>query len=371
MDATTPGLTPWQRYQRDLSHRGFQPDPAQAQLARHTDALYHRLLQPESWLSRLQCRLSGRPFRPVRGLYVWGGVGRGKTWLLDRLYECLPEGYRQRMHFHRFMQRVHRELKALPDTRDPLQVVARRLCEQAQVLCLDEFHVSDITDAMLLSGLLQAFFEQGGVLVTSSNEAPDELYRNGLQRERFLPAITLLKRHTQVVHMDADTDYRLRYLDSAEIYHHPLNAQARLMLEDNFSHLTPNAEAERDGYICINERDIPFVRCAEGVIWFVFPALCMEPRSAADFIELAQCFHTVLLADVPTLGDTENDPARRFIQLVDEFYDRNVKLIITATVPPEMLYTGKRLAQEFLRTHSRLQEMVSHDYLARPHRSES
>ncbi len=235
-------------------------------------------------------------------------------------------------------------------------------------MCFDEFHVTDITDAMLLGGLLKALFERGVILVTTSNESPDELYSGGLQRDRFLPAIEIIKQNTTVLNVDSGIDYRLRFLDTAEIYHYPLDEAANMMLGGNFEHIAPD-EGRDNVVLKIEGRQIKTIRCADGVVWFDFPAICDGPRGAADYIELARQYQTVLISNVPQLTDNDNDQVKRFMTLVDEFYDRNVKLILTAAEEPEALYTGARLAREFQRTTSRLQEMRTHDYLAKPHLS--
>ncbi|MFQ5660173.1 MAG: cell division protein ZapE, partial [Gammaproteobacteria bacterium] len=306
---------------------------------------------------------------PVKGLYLWGGVGRGKTCIVDAFFECLPLSRKKRIHFHRFMQKVHHELKQLHNDRDPLQIVADIFAKKATVICFDEFHVSDITDAMLLGGLLKALFERGVTLVATSNEHPDQLYSDGLQRKRFLPAIELIKAHTQVVEVESGIDYRLRYLDKAEIYHQPLNGHAERMLRLNFDHMAPD-QGKVNGTIEIEGRKIRTVRCADGVVWFDFMAICDGPRGAADYIEIGCQFQTVLIANVPRMDDQHHDRTKRFMTLVDEFYDRNVKLFLSAADSPDNLYLGKRFAKQFKRTSSRLVEMQSHDYLGRQHLSE-
>jgi cell division protein ZapE len=363
-------MTPLQRYQQDLDSGEFTIDQSQSDAIELTQALYQALVsveaEPANVFSRLISRFTVGQTETIKGLYFWGGVGRGKTWIVDAFYDCLPFEQKMRMHFHRFMRMVHHDLKALEDIQDPLKVVAKNIAEKVQVICFDEFHVSDITDAMLLGGLLQALFEQGVVLVTTSNEHPDSLYWDGLQRERFLPAIELLKQYTRVINVDAGTDYRLRYLDKAEIYHQPLDERAQQMLLENFQHIAPDTGSEKIS-IEIEDRQIETVRCADGVVWFDFYAICDGPRGPADYIEIGRLFQTVLISDVPQMDENQNDLTKRFMTLVDEFYDRNVKLILTATTTPDHLYQGKRLSKPFKRTISRLIEMQTHDYLARQH----
>lgn len=304
----------------------------------------------------------------VRGLYLWGAVGRGKTLLVDLFFDTLKEA-RLRLHFHAFMRRVHQDLKALRNESDPLQRVAGRLRAETRVLGLDEFHVGDITDAMILGKLLSALFDAGVTVIATSNEAPERLYTGGLQRDRFLPAIATIHDHMHVVELEGAVDYRLRTLERAEIYHTPLDAAADRSLRSSFDELAP--EAGVDGVtIDIEGRPIKTVRHADGVAWFSFEELCLGPRAAADYIELARCYQTVLLSGIPRMDDLVNDAARRFVTLIDELYGRNVKLICSAAAEPEALYSGKRLTAMFARTASRLQEMRSRAYLARPHCSD-
>lgn len=366
--------SPLQLYEDELERRSFTADPAQRAAALQLDQLYQVLVARESGrnqqglLSKLLAKLWPRKDEgPVRGLYFWGGVGRGKTWLIDLFFDALPFDRKMRTHFHRFMQHVHAELLELAGSRNPLDEVAERLAQRATIICFDEFFVSDITDAMILAGLLQGLFERGVSLVATSNIVPDQLYKDGLQRQRFLPAIALLNEHTEVVNLDGGTDYRLRALERAELYHWPLDEGADSSLLESFESLAPEA-GHANAPVEINGRVLHSRLCADDVIWFSFAELCDGPRSQNDYIELARIYHAVLLSDVPLLGVAQEDQARRFINLVDEFYDRNVKLVISAAAPPAELYTGNRVAFEFARTISRLQEMQSHDYLAREHR---
>ena len=357
------------QYQVSLKERGFVADAAQLGVLERLVGLHQDLLTAPTaavGLKKFLSRLRGHQLEPVKGLYLWGGVGRGKTYLFDLFYEYLPFEEKLRLHFHRFMQLVHDELKVLKHVSQPLDIVARHMAAKARVLCLDEMHVNDITDAMLIYGLLKGLFNRGVTLVTTSNIPPDELYKDGLQRASFLPAIDLIKQYTEVINMDGGVDYRLRTLDRAEIYHTPLDAAAAACLEKNFHDLAA-VERPKVKFILINNRKISVERWADGIVWFTFDALCNTPRSSMDYIEIARYFHTVLVASIPQLDEHSINPARRFVNMVDEFYDRNVKLIITAEVVPDELYQGVRLEFEFTRTVSRLREMQSHDYLARPH----
>ena len=362
-------MTPWARYQQALLHEDICFDPAQAAAVRHTQTLYDKLPASKAnekgfWRKIKQHLRPNSRFIP--GLYLWGGVGRGKTYIINCFYDSLPFKEKQRTHFHRFMRQINAQLKQLKNITNPLEKVADNITAETSVLCLDEFHVSDITDAMLLSGLLKALFARNLVLVTTSNEGPDQLYQDGLQRKRFLPAIALIKHYTEVVHIDAGTDYRLRYLDKAEIYHAPLDEKAHAILATNFEHIAPNQETEASP-LFIEGREIAAIRRADGVIWFDFQIICGPPRGPADYTEIARMFQTLLISDIPAMTDQDNDQAKRFMILVDELYNHNTKLIVTAATQPENLYSGERLAKPFRRTISRLEEMRTHDYLAKQH----
>jgi cell division protein ZapE len=364
-------MTPWQRYQADLEREDFSHDPAQEQAVLLLQDLFERLIargdeRSSGLLGRL-LRLRSDPPEPEVGLYLWGGVGRGKTYLVDTFYDCLPFERKLRVHFHRFMQRVHAELASLEGEKNPLEIVAERLAEEARVVCFDEFFVTDIGDAMILAGLMEGLFSRGVTLVATSNIEPEHLYENGLQRQRFLPAIALLEKYTKVVNVDAGIDYRLRTLQQAELYHYPLDAGADRSLNDSFERLAPEP-GKRWERLEINGRYLTCRCLADDVAWFDFDELCDGPRSQNDYIELARIFHAVLLSGVPGFGPDRNDQARRFMNLVDEFYDRNVKLVMAADKPLLELYQGGRLEFEFQRTISRLQEMQSFEYLAREHK---
>ncbi|CAA0096033.1 cell division protein ZapE [Zhongshania aliphaticivorans] len=365
--------TPIQRYQHDLTQADFSYDPAQEYAVQCLQRLYDDLLaQPASrggFFARVGAKLSGRGAPPsvTRGLYFWGGVGRGKTYLMDTFFDTLPFENKMRAHFHRFMQRVHRELKSLSGEKNPLVIVADRIADEARVICFDEFFVSDITDAMILAGLFDRLFARGVVLVATSNIIPDGLYKDGLQRARFLPAIALIKERVDVVNVDGGVDYRLRALEQAELYYYPLGEAADQSLAQSFKRLAPEA-ACADQLLDIEGRQIQALFVADDVAWFDFSELCDGPRSQYDYIELARVFHAVLISNVPQMGAGRDDQARRFINLIDEFYDRNVKLVLSAAAPLEQLYTGGRLDFEFERTKSRLLEMQSEEYLACEHR---
>ncbi|MGB1272485.1 MAG: cell division protein ZapE, partial [Endozoicomonas sp.] len=305
----------------------------------------------------------------VRGLYFWGGVGRGKTYLMDTFYQCLPFPEKLRMHFHHFMRRVHNELTSLEGRKNPLETVAQRLAGEARIICFDEFFVSDITDAMILGGLMELLFNRGVTLVATSNVEPDELYKDGLQRARFLPAIDLINQHTLVVNVDGGIDYRLRLLEKADTYYCPLTPETQTRLETIFYDLAPDcSQAEEQPVMEISGRAIQTIKICEDIAWFSFSQLCDSPRSQNDYIELARLYHSVILEAVPQFRAGYDDQARRFINLVDEFYDRGVKLILSSEAPLDRLYSEGNLSFEFQRTQSRLQEMQSTEYLARPHK---
>ena len=364
--------TPWQRYQADLEREDFSHDPAQEAAVRLLQDLYERLLHRRSdrgteGLRGLVRKLRGIPMEPEVGLYLWGGVGRGKTYLVDTFYDCLPFSRKLRVHFHRFMQRVHAELTSLEGEKNPLEIVAQRLADEAIVICFDEFFVTDIGDAMILGGLMESLFSRGVTLVATSNIEPAKLYENGLQRQRFLPAIALVEKYTRVVNVDAGIDYRLRTLQQAELYHFPLDAAADESLQDSFTRLAVEAGKHWER-LEINSRYLTCRCVSDDVAWFDFAELCDGPRSQNDYIELARIFHAVLISGVPAFTPDLNDQARRFVNLVDEFYDRNVKLVLAAQRPLLELYQGGSLEFEFQRTVSRLQEMQSYEYLAREHK---
>lgn len=359
----TTALAPRARYERDLQQPGFSADRSQAQAVDALQRVHDDLLNspPKRRLGSKQLR-----WPAVGGLYLWGGVGRGKTYLMDAFYESLPFNRKLRTHFHRFMLEVHERRRKYPDEQDPLKLVAAEYATQVRVLCFDEFFVSDIADAMILGRLFETLFEMGVTLVATSNIPPDRLYENGLQRANFLPFIGILKRHVQVLNVDGGVDYRLRALTHAEIYHHPSDAAAEANLGRWFTEIAPDAGVD-NAEMLIHGRVIQSRKLADGVVWFDFSALCEGPRGAADYIEIARTHHTVLLSRVPQLTAFHEDAARRFINLVDEFYDRGVKLIIAADVGQAALYTGDKVRFEFQRTQSRLTEMQSEEFLARPH----
>ena len=363
-------MGPAERYRAELRRPGFVHDPAQERAVGELQRVYEELTgrPARGRMRRLVSRVAGDSREPVMGLYLWGGVGRGKTHLMDLFYASIPFEEKLRTHFHRFMQRVHRELSDCAGEKNPLRLIGKRIAREARLLCFDEFFVADITDAMLLAGLFEELFARGVTLVATSNVEPDDLYRDGLQRARFLPAIAMIKRHTRVINVDGGIDHRLRRLEQAQLYHCPLGDRADESLMRSFTSLAPE-EPVRERVLEVEGRPIRTRFCADDVVWFDFAELCDGPRSQNDYIELAREFHAVLVGGVPVFTADKDDQARRFINLVDEFYDRNVKLVLSAAAPLGELYAGGRLGFEFQRTVSRLMEMQSHEYLARAHRA--
>lgn len=370
-------LSPLSRYQQALDAGEYQADEVQRRAVTQLDRIYQALLQkpaasaPAGGLRGKLSRLLGKggdtaPQRPVQGLYMWGGVGRGKTWLMDMFFHSLPGDRKMRLHFHRFMLRVHEELTELQGRENPLEIVADGFKAETDVLCFDEFFVSDITDAMLLATLLQALFARGITLVATSNIPPDDLYRNGLQRARFLPAIDLINEYCDVMNVDAGIDYRLRTLTQAHLYLTPLNDQTCEALDRMFVKLAGKA-GEDAPVLQINHRPLQAIRSVDGVLAVDFHTLCEEARSQLDYIALSRLYHSVILYNVQVMGPLKENTARRFLALVDEFYERHIKLVIGAEASMFEIYQGVQLKFEFQRCLSRLQEMQSEEYLKLPH----
>jgi cell division protein ZapE len=361
--------TPAADYERRVQAGEIAPDPHQANAVRALQGVYDALVAaraaPRGLRARI-ARLTGQRPEPVCGLYLHGPVGRGKTFLMDLFYEHLPFEQKRRQHFHRFMNAVHTDLKRFRQHANPLELVAEQVARSTRIICFDELAVSDIADAMILGNLFRGLFEHGVTLVATSNVAPGDLYKDGLQRQQFLPAIRLIEAHTEVVTLEGPLDFRLRVLERADVYQHPIGQEADRKLAAAFTAIAPDGGAA-DSAIEVLGRRIMSRRDADGVVWFEFGDICDGPRSQSDYIEISRCYHTVLISNVPQFTQTTENQARRFIALVDEFYDRRVKLILSAAVPVGELYAGKRLRFEFQRTRSRLEEMQSHEYLAAPH----
>ncbi len=365
MSAEATAIDLRELYARELAGPGFQADPAQLAAVGRLDDLRNRLIAARA-RSRSRLRWRASRTEPERGVYLWGAVGRGKTWLMDLFFRSLPFPEARRTHFHRFMHEVHAALRETRNLESPLAHVAERIARDTRVLCFDELSVSDIADAMILGGLLAGLASHGVCLVATSNVHPRDLYKDGLQRERFLPAIELIERRTELVEVAGQTDYRLRRLTGAGTYLASGAPDTPRRLAELYRALG-GADAAAGDAIVIEGRTIPVIRCSDGVVWFDFSALCAGPRSADDYIEIAREFGSVILEGVPVFDPSREDEARRFIALVDELYDHNVNLIVSAAVPPAQLYRGERLVREFRRTTSRLTEMQSAEYIARGH----
>ncbi len=363
-------------YRQALQRKGFIDDASQRHAIACLDRLCLALSNPGPLL-RLRrrhplvtdvCRLAamlpfGCPGKTIRGVYLWGGVGRGKTWLMQLFYQALPFADKQRFHFHEFMQQVHAQLDSQKKRKNPLNHIARTFARQYRLICLDEFIVTNITDAMLLSGLLDALFRYGVTLVVTSNRVPDDLYLNGLQRERFLPAIDLIRQHMHIVHLDNGLDHRQALPESGRMYLWPLSAPNRRQFADRFHRLCAT-DCEERTTLTLNRRSIAVrARCGD-LIWFDFAAICSSPRATADYIEIARRYRTVFIANVPVMDENHDDQARRFIYLIDALYDAGTRLVMLADAPPEALYRGRMVAFAFRRTCSRLIEMRSSRYLA-------
>ncbi len=348
-----------------LNARGIVADPAQLMAAMRLQQFYDELIAFKAARRTRLRKMIARPRLP-RGVWFWGGVGRGKSFLMDCFFEAVPYRRKRRVHFHAFMREIHERLQALKQEADPLARVAARVARETRLMCFDEFHVSDIADAMILGRLMEALFEAGVVFCITSNYPPDGLYPNGLQRDRLLPTIALLNDRLDVIRIDAGIDYRLRALEQADIYHVPADAVAEARMMNTFSRV-----ASGGGHVqplVVAGRELPVIHRAPGVAWFDFATLCGGPRSQNDYLEIAHDFHTVFLSGIPRMGRERASEARRFTWLVDVFYDHRVKLVATAASPAEQLYTEGTQAAEFQRTVSRLIEMRSHEYLASGHR---
>ena len=368
-------MTPTERYRADVASGKIKRDPEQARVIEILSGLFDDLqkrVEPhqQSWLQRLTSavRERGNPPAQLRGIYLWGGVGRGKTYLMDLFFTSVEAPLKIRTNFHRFMQDIHSRLADLQGMIDPLEAIADELAERATLICFDEFYVSDIGDAMLLGRLLTALLDRSVVFVATSNVPPEGLYKNGLQRDKFLPAIAAIKSHNKIIKVDSAQDYRLERLSLAELYLSPLSPTVEEKLRTSFCGLVNDTEAIQENVVLtLLGRELKTILLAEDLVWFTFEELCGGARSAFDYVELAKLFRTVFLSGVPILEEEINDSARRFISLVDELYDRRVQLIMAAEVDVVCLYRGQSLAFEFERTRSRLMEMRSLEYLGREH----
>lgn len=368
----TISVTPLSLYQADLQKPNFFADDSQAQAIQHLQRLYLELQNVTAPVTRRKGFMS-RLFKSeekkqhgIKGLYFYGGVGRGKTYLMDLFFHSLTTERKSRLHFHHFMLRVHKELGLLAGQKNPLVKIAKKFASEVDLICFDEFFVDDITDAMILAGMFEALFSEGVVLVATSNIHPSDLYKNGLQRARFLPAINLIESHCEIFNLDGGKDYRLDRLVEAEIYHFPLGAEAQTLLERTFESLA-NGDKIYKRPLQINGRDITTLAYSVDTLWIDCESLCDGPRAVSDYIELAIVYRTIILANVPQMNLQKNDMARRFIAMIDEFYNHHVVLIISAEVDVYSLYVGDKLEFEFQRCISRLLEMQSKEYLQKSH----
>lgn len=361
-------MSPLQLYQSYIANKKIAPDAAQAIIVEQLEKIYQALLSKDDFVSLTKSRLFrslGLRQVPVKGLYLWGDVGRGKTFLMDMFYSSLPFAQKTRLHFHHFMLYVHQALTQHQGQKDPLKLIADEFASKYWVLCFDEFYVKDIADAMIMAELFEHLFHHGVTLLATTNLKPELLYDNGLQREKFLPTIALIRAHTHVIEIKGEEDYRLKHL-SAALYHYPLDETANSALQNYFNELAPVDHVENKELI-INDRKLNARLWSPSAVWFSFDVLCKSARATPDYIEIARCFKTVIISAVTVMKEAQDDVALRFIALVDEFYERHVTLIISAEVPFTQLYQGTRHAFEFQRTISRLTEMQSPAYVAKPH----
>lgn len=362
-------MTPFESYQHDLKRSNFKADISQQHAVELTNNLFEKLVEANQ-LGQDSPGLWDRLFKKkpdyIKGLYFWGGTGRGKTYLIDCFYECLPFKEKHRIHFHHFMMDVHEQLRALPKSTDPLITIAENFSSQYQVLCLDEFHIHDIADAMLMVGLLKMLVNNGVTIVASSNIAIKDLYKNGLQRERFIEVIKLLEQVTVEYDLGDSIDYRFNTLEKSTIYFVGFNDETITKLTECFESIIPT-KAKHNRQIEINNRMLDYIAEADDVIWFDFSGICESARSAHDYIEIAQIYTTVVVSNLPVMNEEYDSAAKRFIHFIDALYDHNVKFICSAEAQPDKLYEGKRLAFAFDRTISRLTEMQTKNYLALPH----
>lgn len=357
--------SPGHRYKELIQSGTFEPDEHQQQSINILDRFYQAYNQAKPQ-KKLFFFSSGFPL--IHGVYLWGGVGRGKTRLMDLLHESLGDHMTKRQHYHEFMQEVHQWLQENGGNSDPLQELAGKLAKNIRVLFLDEFVVTDIADAVILAQLLKGLFDNGISLVTTSNVLPENLYREGIQRASFLPAISLLEKNTDVFHLGGGHDFRKAIMQSCPVFNLSDFNSDKELLEQEFNKLTENQSVETNGELLVASRPIPFYQKSADTIWFNFKELCVGPRHASDYLEIAQCYHTLFIEGIPILDATHDDCARRFISMIDIFYDHKVKIVVSAAAEPEKLYCGERLAFEFQRTASRLNEMQTDQYLSNEHR---
>ncbi|HUH60544.1 MAG TPA: cell division protein ZapE [Candidimonas sp.] len=348
-------------YYHVLEERGYQCDDAQLAAINRLQTYFDEWLNFKRARSSSLKKIFRRPPVP-RGVYLWGGVGRGKSFLMDAFYLTVPVKRKTRLHFHEFMRGVHNELKQVRGQQDPLDEVARRIAKRYRLICFDEFHVSDVADAMILYRLLLKLFEHGTSFVMTSNYEPSTLYPDGLHRDRILPAIKLIQQKMDVLNVDVGVDYRQRTLEQVRMYLTPVTPDTRRELKEIFDRLL-DTTAPLEPLLVVENRELAPIALGGNIVWFDFETLCAGPRSQNDYLDLASRFHTVILSDVPRMGPMQASEARRFTWLIDVFYDHKVKLIISAECAPEELYTNGPMSNEFHRTVSRITEMQSREYL--------
>jgi cell division protein ZapE len=361
-------MSPLDWYQTVSAQPDFVHDAAQANAVQALDTLWHQLVDFKAKRNHFLGRSLLSPNVP-QGLYFWGGVGRGKTFLMDVFYACVPYQRKRRIHFHHFMAEVHHELKRLSAEKDPLLALAERIEKSTRLLCFDEFHVSDIGDAMLLGRLLQALFERGVVFIMTSNQAPENLYLHGLQRQQFLPTIALLQQKLRIIELDGGNDYRLRAMQQQPLFFVPADSESHAAMQQMFNRLAPRA-ADTSSHIDIAGRSLTVLRVTQGVVWFDFSTLCQGARDQGDYLAITHQFHTVFISHIPCLDAAMAAATQRFIWLVDVLYDHHVKLVMSAACPPQHLCSDADHAAEFARTASRLIDMQSSHYLALPHQAQ-
>ena len=352
-----------QHYQTSIKQQGYQQDPEQADAIKHFQGLYDDLLAPPKTAPFLD-RILNKTAPATQGLYLWGGPGRGKTYLMDLFYNHLPTQQKQRLHFHEFMRNVHAQLATIKNQQAPLAVIGKRVAEKTRVLCLDEFYVADIGDAMLLAGLLEALFANQIILVTTSNTTPDNLYRGGLQRERFIPAIELIKSHTQLIKMEQGADFRLQATKQSDYQRYQLcdESSAFELMSQQFQKITGKAFNKGSTTLTVNGREIPLIAEHDTLIWLDFNTLCQTARATSDYLEIASRYKTIMITHIPQMDEALDNAAIRFIHLIDAIYDNQVELITTATAAPTQLYCGQHHVKSFKRTASRLCEMEHYQY---------
>ena len=356
-------LTVMDYYLKVVARRGYISDDSQMAAVQKLQDLYDEWVGYKARRNTTLKRMFIKPELP-RGVYLWGGVGRGKSFLMDSFYLCVPLVKKRRVHFHHFMRDVHQALDDVKGEEDPLELVAKDIASKFRLICFDEFHVNDIADAMILGRLLQFLFDNRVMLCMTSNYHPDLLWKDGLQRAKFLPAIELIKSHLDIINVDAGVDYRRRVLESAQIYHTPITPETDAALSSEFDRI---AEVEDEHQpLDVEGREIPYIRRAGGIVWFTFAQLCGGPRSYTDYVDLTRRFHTIVLSEIPAMGPRQASEARRFTWLIDVLYDARVKMIMSAAVPAEKLYTQGALVNEFARSVSRIEEMQTLDYLRQP-----